>query len=144
MPQFVVPPLQFGVTLPMWQPVAGPVQVPKVPPFSATTVSPPLYVTARVPGRLIDPFACVFTVAAAWHFVQFGVALCFGCDCVVRLAESVPWHSVQLFVPPPSTVFHVYGEIAAVLCPLLWHWLIPQVPNVPPAAATARPPPACT
>ena len=52
-------------------------------------------------------------------------------------SSVAPWHSVQLFVPPPSTVFQVYPRIAAELCPLLWQRLTPQVPNVPPLTATA-------
>ena len=56
---------------------------------------------------VIDPFVCVFSVADAWQVVQTGVGLCFGCACVVSVAESVPWHSVQLLVPLPRTVFQV-------------------------------------
>ena len=92
--------------------------------------------TASVPGRLTDPLACVFTVAAAWQCAQFGVALCVGCACVVSVAESVPWHSVQLLVAPIA-VFQVYPWAAAALCPLLWQRLTPQLPNVPPVSATA-------
>ena len=55
------------------------------------------------------PLACVPTVAVAWQSAQFGEALCFGCACVVSVAESVPWHSVQLLVPPIA-VFQVYAE----------------------------------
>ena len=45
------------------------------------------------------------------------------------------WHSVQLFTDE-SAVPHVYAEVTAPLCPLLWHWFTPQDPNVPPFAAT--------
>jgi hypothetical protein len=103
-------PFQFGVVAPRWQPVAGlkVPQLPKLPPLTATAwLFVRLYVKPLVPGSVIDPFVCVFTVAAAWQLAQLGVPLCFGCACVVSVVELVPWHSVQLLVPPPSTVFQV-------------------------------------
>ena len=133
-------PFHAGVAAPRWQPVVGlqPPQELKEPPLVATTVDAAVYVKVYVPPNVTDPFVCVFTVAAVWQFaLAHPDALCFGCACVLMVAVVIPWHSVQVSVPPPSTVFHVYGESAAELCPLLWHWLIPQVPNVPPLTATA-------
>jgi hypothetical protein len=49
---------------------------------------------------------------------------------LTSVVEVALWHSVQLFVPPPSCVPQVYGDTAVVLCPLLWQRLIPQVPTV--------------
>ena len=83
----------------------------------------------------------MFTVAAAWQLLHTApapveVVRCAPCELLVSVFVSALWHSVQLFVPLPSAVFQVYSEIAWAVCPLLWQRLIPQEPNVPPAAAT--------
>src|SRR5512139_1014925 len=55
---------------------------------------------------------------------------CAGCPCVPIAAAVSPWHSTQLFVPPPYTVPHVYGEVSGgPACPLLWQAFVPHVPN---------------
>ena len=83
----------------------------KEPPLVATTVEAAVYVKVYAPPKVTDPFVCVFTVAAAWQLpLTHPDALCFGCACVLMVAVVMPWHSVQLLVPPPSTVFQVYGE----------------------------------
>ena len=88
----------------------------KLPPLAVTTVEAAVYAKLYEPPSVTDPFVCVFTVADAWQLpLTHPDALCFGCACVVSVAASVPWHSVQLFVPPPSCVFHVYGDTAVVL-----------------------------
>jgi hypothetical protein len=80
---------------------------PNVPPLLATVTSP-VYVNSGVgivvPGTLIVPLLCVVSVGEAWQSEHccpppVEVERCAVCEPVVRLAESVPWHSVQLLSP---------------------------------------------
>src|SRR5512139_2664349 len=55
---------------------------------------------------------------------------CAGCPCVPIAAAVSPWHSTQLFVPPPYTVPQVYTVCSGgPACPLLSQALGPHVPN---------------
>ena len=109
-------------------------QVPNVPPLTATALAAAgAYV--KVPLKVTDPFACVATDAVAWQSLHaapspVSVVRCGPCELLASVVEVALWHSVQLFVPPPSCVPHVYGRIAVVLCPLLWQRFTPQVPTV--------------
>ena len=92
--------------------------------------------------KVTEPLPCVATDAVVWQSLHTApapvlVVRCGPCELVASVAEVAPWHSVQLFVPPPSTVFQVYGDTTVVLRPLLWQMFTPQVPNVPPLTATA-------
>jgi hypothetical protein len=101
--------------------------------LTATTFAPAVYV--KVPLNVTDPSACVATDAVVWQSLHTAprpvhVVRCGPCEFVTSVVEVALWHSLQLFVLPPSCVPHVYGDTAVPLCPLLWQRLIPQLPLV--------------
>jgi hypothetical protein len=140
-------PVTFGVAVATLVPLLWHALVPHVPAMLASpTTTEPLYVKATRPARKFTVrFACVAAVCALvpWQLVHPitcpNTTLAFRCaPCApVAIDDAVsPWHSEQLFVPPPSTEDHVYGESAAPPVPLLWQLFTPQPPN---DASTAIP-----